>query len=75
MKRICTGVVCLAVGVAALGHFLGWYHVTTEQEGSQLDVHVTIDEEKIHTDEVKAAEQLRRYGQQFKEHEEQSARR
>lgn len=74
MKRLCTAVVCVAVGVAALGHFLGWYHVTTEKEGSQLDVHVLIDEDKIHSDEVKAEEQLRRYGQQFKE-EGQSARR
>ncbi|HEX7377013.1 MAG TPA: hypothetical protein VF278_07865 [Pirellulales bacterium] len=74
MKRLCTAVVCVAVGVAALGHFLGWYHVTTEKEGSQLDVHVRIDENKIHADEVKAEEQLRRYGQQFKE-EGQSSRR
>jgi hypothetical protein len=75
MKRICTAVVCLVVGVAVIGHFLGWYQVTTEQEGSVLDVHVTINEEKIHEDEVKAEQQIERYGQQFKEHEEHSARR
>lgn len=69
MKRICTAVACLAVGVAVVGHFLGWYHVTTEKEGTQLDVHVTIDEAKIRADEVRAKEQLRRYGQQFKEQE------
>ena len=75
MKRICTAVVCLVVGVAVVGHFLGWYHVTSEQEGSKLDIHVTIDEEKLHEDEVVAEQQLKRYGQQFKEHEEHSARR
>jgi hypothetical protein len=75
MKRICTAIVCLALGVAVLGHFLGWYQVTSDKEGSKLDIHVTINEDKIHEDEVKAEEELRRYGQQFKEHEEKAARR
>ncbi|HVX12847.1 MAG TPA: hypothetical protein VHC22_16815 [Pirellulales bacterium] len=69
MKRICTALVCLVVGVAALGHFLGWYKVTSEKEGSVLDIHISVDEGKIHEDEGKAERQLERYGQQFKEHE------
>jgi uncharacterized protein YxeA len=69
MKRICTALFCLVAGVAILGHFLGWYKVTTEKEGSVLDIHISVDEEKIHEDEVKAEKQLERYGQQFKERE------
>jgi hypothetical protein len=68
MKRICTALVFLVVGVAVLGHFLGWYHVTSEKEGSRVDIHITVDEDKIHEDEVKAEQELKRYGQQFKEH-------
>jgi hypothetical protein len=75
MKRICTALVCLVVGVAVLGHFLGWYQVTTEQEGTKLDVHVTFDEEKIHEDEAKVEQELHRYGQQFKEREANASRR
>lgn len=75
MKRICTALVFLVAGVAALGHFLGWYHVTTEKEGSTVDVHITVNEDKIHQDEVKAEQELKRYGEQFKEHEAESSRR
>lgn len=75
MKRICTAIVFLVVGVAALGHFLGWYHVTTEKEGSTVDIHISVDEGKIHHDEVKAEQELKRYGEQFKEHEAQTDRR
>lgn len=69
MKRLCTVLVCLVAGVAVLGHLLGWYKVTSEKEGSTLDIHIAVDEEKIHEDEVKAEQELKRYGQQFKEHE------
>ena len=75
MKRICTALVCLVVGVAVVGHFLGWYQVTSQKEGSTLDIHVTINEEKIHEDEVKAEQELERYGKQFKEHETKATRR
>jgi hypothetical protein len=75
MKRICTALVCLVVGIAALGHFLGWYTVTSQEEGSTLDIHVTVDESKIHADEAKAAQELERYGQQFKERQPGEARR
>jgi hypothetical protein len=68
MKRLCTALVFLVVGVAVLGHFLGWYHVTSQKEGSTVDVHLTIDENKIHEDEIKAEQELKRYSQQFKEH-------
>jgi hypothetical protein len=68
MKRLCTALVCLVASVAILGHFLGWYHVTSQKDGSTLDVHISIDEKKIHDDEVKAEQELKRYGQQFKEH-------
>ena len=69
MKRLCTALVFLFVGVAVLGHFLGWYHVTSQKEGSTVDVHISINEQKIHEDEIKAEQQLKRYGQQFKEHQ------
>ncbi|HWB09291.1 MAG TPA: hypothetical protein VG826_08710 [Pirellulales bacterium] len=67
MKRFCTALVCLVVGVAILGHFLRWYRVTTHKEGSTFDIHITFDEEKIREDEIKAEQELKRYGQQFKE--------
>ena len=69
MKRLCTVLVFLTVGVAVLGHFLGWYKLTSQEEGTTLDIHVTVDEDKIREDEAKAAQELKRYGQQFKEHE------
>ena len=75
MKRICTAIVCLVVGVAAVGHFLGWYTVTSQEEGTTLDLHVTVDESKIHEDETKAVQELERYGQQFKEHRQEETRR
>jgi hypothetical protein len=74
MKRICTALVFLVVGVAVLGHFLGWYRVTSEKDGSTLDIHITVDEDKLHHDGIKAEQELKRYGEQFKEHEAATSR-
>ena len=68
MKRLCTALVFITIGVAVLGHFLGWYKVSSEEEGSKFDIHVTVDEDKIREDEAKTKQELKRYGQQFKEH-------
>jgi hypothetical protein len=54
MKRLFLLVVVVAIAVAALGSYLGWFALTKTEINGKPTVTVTVDKEKIHQDEQAA---------------------
>ena len=56
MKRLFLLIVVVAIAVAALGYYMGWFAVTKTEVNGKPTVTVTVDKDKIHQDEQKARE-------------------
>jgi hypothetical protein len=59
MKRFIILLVLLAAGIAGLGCYLGWFHMTTETVDGKSNVTVTVDKDKIRADEQKAKDKVK----------------
>ena len=57
----------VALAVAVLGFYLGWFHVSTNQANDQTNISITVDKDKIRQDEQKAKETVQDVGHQVKE--------
>lgn len=58
MKNLLTVVVLLLVGIAGLGFYRGWFHLSTNNTGPKPSATITVDKDKIHADEEEAREKL-----------------
>ena len=68
MKRLFVLLVLIAAGVAGLGFYLGWFHLTTETTNDgKSSVTVTVDKDKIHDDKQKAKDKANEIGQDVKD--------
>ena len=67
MKNLLIVLVVLVVGIAGLGFYQGWFHLSTENADHKSNVTFTVDQDKIHADEAKAKEKVQGLGQQAKE--------
>ena len=54
MKRLFLLVVVLAIAVAALGYYLGWFALTKTEVDGKPTITVTVDKDKVRQDEQKA---------------------
>ena len=52
MKRFCSLLIVLVIGVAGIGYYRGWFTVSGSREAvsHKVDVHVTVDPDKVKAD-------------------------
>ena len=67
MNRILAVLVLLVVAVAGLGYYLGWFHLSTDNEDHKKSVTITVDKEKIDADKEKAKEKVEHAGEKLKD--------
>jgi hypothetical protein len=62
MKNLCTFLVLAIIGVAVLGYWRDWFHVSTDSINDELTFHVTVDKQKVKEDKEKAQQKLEEGG-------------
>jgi hypothetical protein len=67
MKALLVVVVLLLVGIAGLGFYRGWFHLSTNSTDQQPSATITVDKDKFHTDEAMAKDKVQGLGQEAKE--------
>jgi cell division protein FtsX len=67
MTRFLGVLVVLLACVAALGFYLGWFHVSTVDTDHKANVTVTVDKEKFHKDVESAKEKVQDIGHKVEE--------
>jgi len=58
--------VLLVTGVAGLGFYQGWFHLSTDSADDKSNVTFTVDQDKFKKDEEKAKEKVQDLGHQVK---------
>ena len=64
MKTLLVLVVLLLAGIAGLGFYRGWFHVSTNSAVQESSATITVDKDKIHADEQTARDQVKGLGQE-----------
>jgi hypothetical protein len=59
--------VLLVAGVASLGFYQGWFHLSTDSADDKSNVTLTVDQDKFKKDEEKAKAKVQDLGHQVKE--------
>ena len=59
MRSLLVAVALILVGVAGLGFYLGWFHVSTNGTDQKPSATITMDRDTIHADEEKATEKVK----------------
>jgi hypothetical protein len=67
MRFLLVLIVLLLVGVAGLGFYQGWFHLSTNNTDQKPSVTLTMDRDKVHADEDKATEKVEGLGRNVKE--------
>jgi preprotein translocase subunit SecF len=67
MRTLLVAVVLLLVGIAGVGFYQGWFHLSTNSTDQKSSTTITVDKDKIHADEEKAKEKVQGLGQEVKE--------
>jgi predicted negative regulator of RcsB-dependent stress response len=67
MKTLFGVIVLLLVGIAALGFYRGWFHLSTNSTDHNSSATFTVDQKKLQADEGKARDKLEELGQKAKE--------
>ena len=67
MKTLLVVVVLLLVGIAGLGFYRGWFHLSTNSTDQKPSATITVDKDNIHADEEKAKDTVQGLGQEVKE--------
>ncbi|NLS94056.1 MAG: hypothetical protein GXX96_18000 [Planctomycetaceae bacterium] len=60
-------VVVILVGIAALGLYRGWFHLSADSTDQESSATFTVDQNKINADGEKAKESLQEFGDKTKE--------
>lgn len=67
MKTLLVAAVLLLVGIAGLGIYRGWFHLSMNSTDQKPSATITVDNDKIRADEEKAKETVQGLGQEVKE--------
>ncbi|HUT08911.1 MAG TPA: hypothetical protein VMY42_00300 [Thermoguttaceae bacterium] len=67
MKTLLVVAVLLLVGIAGLGFYQGWFHLSTNSTDQKSSTTITVDKEKIQEDEQSVKEKVHDFGQGAKE--------
>jgi hypothetical protein len=57
----------LVAGVVGLGFCLGWFRLSTDRTEQKTNITLSVDEDKIQEDTVKAKERIHNVGEMVKE--------
>jgi hypothetical protein len=63
MRTLMLAVVLLAIGIAGLGYYRGWFAFSTSSTGQTPSATITVDKNKFHEDEQKAKDGVQGLGQ------------
>jgi hypothetical protein len=66
MKNLVFVAVLLLVGIAGVGLYRGWFHLSTNGAGHEPSATVTVDKDKLHADEQRAKDKVQRLEQEAK---------
>ena len=67
MRTLMLVVVLLAVGIAGVGYYRGWFAFSTSGTGQMPSATITVDKNKFHEDEQKAKDDVQGTGQKAKQ--------
>ena len=67
MKALLVVVVLLLVGIAGLGFYQGWFHLSTNSTDQKSSTTITVDKDKIQEDEQSVKDKVQDFGQEAKE--------
>ena len=67
MKNLFVVAVLLLVGIACVGLYRGWFHLSTNSTDQEPSATITVDKGKFHADEEKAKEKLQGFEQKVKD--------
>ena len=67
MRTLMLVVVLLAVGIAGVGYYRGWFAFSTSGTGQMPSATITVDKNKFHEDEQKARDDVQGFGQKAKD--------
>ena len=67
MRRFLIVLLLLVAGVAGLGFYLDWFHLSTASTDQKTNITITVDQNKIREDEEKAKEKVQEAGHKLKE--------
>jgi len=67
MRFLLVVIFFLLVGVAGLGFYRGWFHLSTNSTDQKPSATITVDKDKIHADEDKATEKVKGLGRDVKD--------
>lgn len=62
MKRLLIAVVLIAVVVAAVGLYLGWFRFSSGSDQNEANATLSVDKEKIQEDKDKVADKIHDVG-------------
>jgi len=60
--RIAIVLVLILAGVAGLGLYRGWFHVTSDRDADKSKVTLTVDKDKMQEDKQKAVDKVQGVG-------------
>ena len=60
--RFAMVLVLILAGVAGLGLYRGWFHVTSDRGADKSNVTLTVDKDKVHEDKQKAIDKVQGVG-------------
>ena len=67
MRTLVLAVVLLAVGIAGVGYYRGWFAFSTNSQDQTPSATITVDKNKFHEDEQKAKDDVQGAGQKAKQ--------
>lgn len=67
MKTLLVVAVLLLIGIAGLGFYQGWFHVSTEGTEQKSSTTITVDKDNIRADGEAAKEKVEGFGQEATE--------
>lgn len=67
MQRLFATIMLVLVVIGALGFYLGWFTVAGRDSGSDANVTLSVDKEKIEEDRVTAVEEIQDMGRKLKD--------
>jgi len=67
MKRLLAVCLLLVIAVGVFGYFRDWFTFATSSDDQKVNIHVTVDKEKVKEDEQRAKEKIQKLGGQIKE--------
>ena len=71
MKRLFIAAVFVLAGIAGLGFYEGWFHLSADKTDHKFDFKVTVDKDKLRADEKKVQERISPSNGQTKEQPQQ----